>query len=196
MKKTYRSILDEVKRIVKAANDAPTNKYGPSVWRYHLEVVADYALKLAKKLKADREVVELAAYLHDYAALADGKNDKRHHILGAKEAKRILLSLGYSKEKTDLVAECILCHRGSVPLKRRTKEAKIIASADAMSHFRYIPDMFYLAYNRHGLSTEEGAAWLKGKLKRSWNKIAISEGRKMIKKDRELFLAILNQVLK
>jgi putative nucleotidyltransferase with HDIG domain len=195
MKRNYENILKIVKAAVKAANDSPANKYGPSVWKYHLEVVAAYALKLAKKLGADREVVELAAYLHDYAALLSSKNDKNHHVLGAKEARKMLLALGYSKEKTEMVAECVLCHRGSVPLKRRTAEARIIASADAMSHFRYLPDMFYLAYNRHGLETDEGAAWLWGKLNRSWAKI-MPEGRKIIKKDRDLFLKILGQVLK
>lgn len=191
----YRETLSAVKRIVKAANDSKDNKYGPSVWRYHLEVVADYALKLAKILKADKEVVELAAYLHDYAALLKGDNDKQHHVLGAKEAERILSSLGFSAYKTQLVVECILCHRGSVPLKRKTLEAKIIASADAMSHFRYMPDMFNLAYNRHGLGTDEGAAWLRAKLERSWAKI-MPVGRDMIKKDKQLFFSLLDQVLK
>ena len=191
----YSQIIRAVKKAVKAANDAPSNKYGPSVWRYHLEVVAAYSLKLAKKLKADLEVVELAAYLHDYAALLKGSNDKNHHILGAREAKKMLLALGYPEDKVQVVAECILCHRGSVKLARPTIEAKILASADAMSHFRYIPDMFYLAYNRHGFETDEGAAWLKGKLERSWAKI-IPEGRKLIKKDKDLFFEILNQILK
>lgn len=192
---SYPQIIRAVKTVVKTANDAPSNKYGASVWRYHLEVVADYSFKLAKKLKADKEIVELAAYLHDYAALLNPKNDKKHHILGAKEARKILLGLGYSKDKTEAVAQCILCHRGSVKMTRPTIEAKILASADAMSHFRYIPDMFYLTYNRHGFETDEGAVWLKGKLERSWAKI-IPVGRKLIKKDKDLFFGILNQVLK
>lgn len=194
MNYNYQRIIKEVKRLVKAANDAPTNKYSPSVWKYHLEIVAFYALKLAKKLKADLEIVELAAYLHDYAALLKRENAKKHHILGAQAAEKILSALGYPDDKTKSVAQCILCHRGSVKMKKPTIEAKIVASADAMSHFRCIPDMFYLAYNRHSLGSEEGAAWLKAKLLRSYDKM-IPAGRKLIKKDKELFFKILNQVL-
>ncbi len=193
MNHKYQDILRKVKEKVKAANDSPKNKYGVSVWKYHLELVAGYALKLAKELKADAQVVELAAYLHDYAALLDAKNDKDHHILGAKEAEAMLSSLGYHLDKTKAVAECVLCHRGSVKLARPTLEAKIVASADAMSHFSCAPDMFYLAYNRHGLETEEGVAWLRGKLERSWSKI-IPEGKRIIKKNRDLFFKMLDQV--
>ncbi|MFA5248089.1 MAG: HD domain-containing protein [Patescibacteria group bacterium] len=196
MKKyNYQNILKEVKRIVLQANNAKANKYGPTVWPYHLEIVAFYSLKLAKKLKADAEVLELAAYLHDYASLINFKNAERHHIIGAQEAKKILTNLGLPKEKIMAVSQCILNHRGSVILKKETTEEKILASADAMSHFSCIPDMLFLAYNIHKLETYEGAVWLKNKLERGWNKI-MPEGQKIIKSKKDLFYKVLDQVLK
>ena len=191
----YPAIIKAVKKLVKAANDSPRNKYGVTVWKYHLELVAEYGAKLAKKLQADAKVVELAAYLHDYASLLDEKNAKQHHLLGAKLAGKILSKLGLPEDKIEAVQECILCHRGSVRIKTKSLEAKIIASADAMSHFYFIPDMFFLAYGVHKLQTDEGAAWLKAKLQRSWDKIVLPAGREIIKKDRKLFLEILDQVL-
>ena len=195
MSRDYKKIISEVKRIVKAANDSPKNKYGKTVWPYHLELVVRYALALGRKLKTDLEVLELAAYLHDFAALKEAKNDKEHHIIGARLAGELLAKLGLEKEKIAAVKECILRHRGSVPLKKKTLEAKIISSADAMSHFYYIPDMFFLAYGVHRLETDEGARWLMEKLRRSYKKI-MPEGREMIKKDKKIFFEILNQILK
>jgi hypothetical protein len=196
MKYGYKAIIKTVKKLVKEANDSPRNKYGDTVWKYHLCLVAKHALALAKKLSADEEVVVLAAYLHDYASLLDVRNASRHHLEGAKKAGAILKKLGLPAEKIKAVKECIISHRGSVKVRKRTLEAKIIASADAMSHFYYVPDMFYLAYGVHKLKPDEGAAWLKAKLKRSWEKIVLPEGREMIKKDRKLFLEVLGQVLK
>jgi len=182
--------------MVKEANDSPRNKYGDTVWKYHLELVVRYALAMATKLKADTNVVILAAYLHDYASLLNIKNATKHHAEGAKIAGQILKKLGLPPEKIKAVKDCIFSHRGSVRIKKRTLEAKIIASADAMSHFYYIPDMFYLAYGVHKLKTEEGAVWLKAKLQRSWDKIVLPVGREIIKKDRKLFLEVLDQILK
>jgi uncharacterized protein len=196
MKYNYQTIIKTVKKLVKAANDSPRNKYSSSVWKYHLELVAKHGLALAKKLKADVEVVELSAYLHDYASLLDVKNAKQHHLIGARMAGEILTKLGLPEEKIAAVKNCILTHRGSVPMAKRTLEAKILASSDAMSHFYYIPDMFYLAYGVHQLNSDEGAAWLKAKLRRSWKKIVLPAGRKMIARDRKFFLEVLDQVSK
>jgi putative nucleotidyltransferase with HDIG domain len=195
MRHKYSTTIKAVKKLVKSANDSTNNKYGNTVWKYHLELVAKYGLALAKKLKADAEVVELAAYLHDYASLLDINNAARHHLVGAELAEKILADLKLPREKINAVKECILAHRGSVQRKKRTLEAKILASADAMSHFYYIPDMFYLTYGVHRLKSDEGAVWLKAKLQRSWHKIVLPEGREMIKKDRKLFLEILGQIM-
>ena len=194
-KYNYKRIISIVKVIVKEANDSPRNKYGKTVWKYHLETVAKHALTLGKKLGADLEVVELAAYLHDLASLVDETKIAKHHLHGAKMAEEILRELGLPEEKIKAVKACIFSHRGSLKITRKTLEEKIIASADAMSHFSYLPDMFFLAYGVHKFQTEEGAAWLKEKLERSWKKILLPLGRKLVADKRKIFLEILNQVL-
>lgn len=191
----YPKILTAVKELVLKANNAETNKYGPTVWIYHLQLVAAHALELGEQLKADKEVLELAAYLHDYASLIDFKNAENHHVVGAREAKKILSELALPEEKIIAVANCILKHRGSVPGIKETLEEKILASADAMSHFSCIPDMFFLVYGVHKMKTYEGALWLKNKLERSWEKI-MPEGKEIVKEKRKIFYDILDQVLK
>jgi len=194
-KYNYKKIISEVKRIVKEANDSPQNKFGSSVWEYHLESVAKYALILGKKLGADLEVVELASYLHDYSSLVNIKNAKEHHLHSARMAEEILKLTTFPKEKIEKVKACILAHRGSVKMPKKTLEEKIVASADAMAHFNYIPDMFFLVYGINKFKTKEGAFWLKAKLGRSWKKILLPLGRELITDKRKVFLEILNQVL-
>lgn len=195
MKKySYPKIRKEVERIVKTACEKRDNKFGSSLWRYHVQAVLKHSLVLGKKLKADKEVLELAAMLHDYAAIKDYKLYKDHHIHGAQYAEEILRKLNFPEEKIKQVKECIFSHRGSVKKKRKTREAKILASADAMAHITELPDMFYLAYGVHRLKTCEGSKFLKNKLQRSWRK-TMPEGKKIVKEDYEAAIKILNRAL-
>lgn len=192
MKKyNYQKIVKEVRKIVKEANDSPKNKFTRDVWPFHIKPVIKYSLILGKKLKADLEILELAALLHDYAGMKDSKMYKDHHIKGAELAEEILGRLKFPEEKIGTIKDVIISHRGSVKMKRKTIEAKILASADAMAHYCYIPDMFYLAYGIHNYDIVDGAEWLRGKLDRSWSKI-MPEGRKIIKEKRKLFLKIID----
>ncbi|MCX7711551.1 MAG: HD domain-containing protein, partial [Clostridia bacterium] len=49
----------------------------------HILVVANYAELLAERFNADKEVVELAAYLHDFSVIVDPETANEHHIAGA-----------------------------------------------------------------------------------------------------------------
>lgn len=157
-------------------------------WLDHIESVAKYADLLAKKLSADREIVALAAWLHDITRIKGKSED--HHITGAKEAERILSELGYPKDKIDQVTHCILTHRGSKPLKKDTKEAEILASADGLSHFDRMPELLYHAFVNKGLPFEEGKAWLRKKLEGSWNK-CMPEAKNLLANKYELIMELL-----
>jgi len=196
MKKyNYNKIRNRVKKIVKNACYSKENKFKDSLWDYHILPVIKYSLILGKKFKADLEVLELAALLHDYAAIIkNGKLYKKHHLQGAKLAEEILVSLNYPQDKIKCIKDCIKSHRGSIVINKKNIEAKILASADAMSHITELVDMFYLTYGVHKYKTFEGAKWLKKKLKRSWDKI-IPSGRKIVKADYEVAIKILNKIL-
>lgn len=192
MKKyNYSKIRNEVREIVEKANYSKNNKYKSTFWNYHTLPVVELSLKLCKLFKADRGVVELSALLHDYSAIYNYEFAKEHHVHSARMAREILTKLKFPDEKIKHVASCILSHRGSHPMKKKTIEAKILASADAMSHFTQLADMMLLTYGIHKYETKEGAIWLKNKLKRSWAKI-MPEGREMIREDRRIAIKILN----
>ncbi len=194
MKYNYRKIRDEVYALVYDAAYSDNNKFTSTVWTYHILPVVDHSLALGKKLKADLEVLELASLLHDYAALVNFKHYKKHHIYGARMAGDILKDFGLPRGKIKKIQECILCHRGSVPMARKTIEAKILASADAMSHITEMTDMFYLAFGVHKLDTYDGCKWLKSKLNRSWKKI-MPKGREIVKEEYNQFLDLLNRTI-
>ena len=86
--------------------------------------------------------------------------------------------LGYSREKIKHVQECIYSHRGSKKIPRKSIEAKIVASADAMSHFDNLAGLFRIAFAVYDFSTSEARKWVLEKLGRSWQKL-IPEARKM-----------------
>jgi putative nucleotidyltransferase with HDIG domain len=179
MKKyTYREIVKNVEKIVERECKKPKNIFGYAFWKHHILSVVKYAKLLAKRLKADKEIVELAALLHDIGVVQGDKAN--HHLSGAKEAEKILKKFNYPQGKIEKIKHCIFAHRGSKSIKRKTIEAECIASADALAHFEEIPQLFESAFIRFKLNPEEGKQWLLAKLERDWKKL-IPEAKAMVK---------------
>ena len=63
---------------------------------------------------------------------------------------------------------------------KKLNEAECIASADAMSHFDEIPQLFESALIRFKMNPEEGKKWILEKLKRDWKKL-IPEAKKLVR---------------
>ena len=157
-------MIEEIKKIVK--KECENDNWS---WDYHMVSVVKYANQLACKLGADKEIVEISAWLHDITRL---KGDpENHHISGPIEAERILKELNYSQEKIDKIKHCIHAHRGSQSIKRETLEAECVASADAMAHFDNVPALLYVAFVKRQMKIEEGKTWVRNKLERSWKKL-------------------------
>ena len=182
---------DKLREMVREECQKETNPFGYTAF-IHIRGVVKYAKLLAQKFGVDEEICELSAWLHDWGSLIGKYED--HHIVGAEEAERILKGFNYPQDKIEKVKYCILTHRGnediSKDLKRKTLEAKILSSADAMSHFADIPDLFHLAYFTKGLSYENGKEFVKGKLQRDWKKI-MPTGKEIIREYYEAALKIL-----
>lgn len=190
MKYNYKKVREQIIKKVKDTCYRQKNYFGGRTWELHIQPVTEYSILLGKKLGADLEILELSALLHDYANLLDTKKyDAQHHKYGADFAKKILQNL-LPEEKIKHIADCIFSHRGSTKIKAKTLEARILKSADAMSHITELADMFYLTYGIRGFDSLEGAKWLKAKLKRSWNKTML-EGKNIV---REKYI-IANKIL-
>lgn len=164
--------IDKIRELVK-------NEAEESDWKYHILPVVKYAKKLAEIYKADKEVVELAALLHDIGRIKFG--DENHHISGAVESEKILKKHGYPMKIIKEVKHCIESHRGSQDIKPETISAKIIANADAMAHFDALPIFFY--WRKWMKTFEEVIKFVDEKIERDWNKkINLPEARAMIER--------------
>jgi len=177
-KYSYKEIVKNIEKLVQNECKKPANIFGYAFWTHHILPVVKYAELLAKRLKADKEIVELAALLHDIGVIKGDR--KNHHISGMKEAEKILKKFNYPKEQNEQIKHCIYAHRASKSIERKTLEAKCIASADAMAHFDEIPQLFESAFIRFKLNPDEGKQWILKKLKRDWKKL-IPEARKLVK---------------
>ncbi len=174
--------VEEVREKVRPA-------FEPDFWERHIVLVHKYCVLLAEKLHADKEVVELAAYLHDYGRVMDPARRDEHQLTGAELAPKVLE--GYPEETVRHVQACIRTHRGSVDLKPGTIEAQILANADAMAHLDAVPWFLRLRYAK-GESVEEATAWLRQKLERNWTKkLTLPEARKLVRKKHEAAMLLL-----
>jgi len=164
--------IETIEKMVKEACYSPSNVFGTGIWEHHIKWVVRFGRMLSAEVGADVLVVELAALLHDYASIKSFALYTNHHVHGAQEAERILAPLGFDSKTIQGVHHCILTHRGSMTLERKTLEAKCVADADAMAHFVGVPSLLNYALEGKGLTIEESTAWVCAKLGRSWNKLS------------------------
>lgn len=184
------TITQDIRRIVREACARDSNIFGYGIWTHHITQVVKHGRHMAELCQANPEIVEIAALLHDYAAIKDESLIPLHHIHGAAEAERILTEMGYPADKIEAVKHCIIVHRASVPGEKHSLEAKCLADADAMAHLDQVPAMLYYAFVRRGLSIDEGTAWVKNKLERTWGKLSL-QGKEMMRDKYETALTIL-----
>ncbi len=164
-------LIEEVRATVERACAADSNAFGYGIWTHHITRVARHALRLAPAFGADPEIVEIAALLHDYASVKDEALYEEHHVHGPIEAGRLLERLGFGAERTEAVQHAIAAHRASVEVDRRSPEAACLANADALAHIENVPSLLHLAYVRRRQEIDDGAAWVRAKLTRSWGKL-------------------------
>lgn len=183
------NIIEEIKKFVEVESLKPTSKYGYEPFLYHFTPVVKYAEELAEKLGANKEVVIIAAWLHDIGSVIYGRED--HHLTGAKIAEEKLNELGYPKEKTELVKKCILNHRGSQKNNPTTIEERIIADADALSNFDNIPGIFKAAFIYEKMDQKEAKEAVRKKLENKWNQLNFEDSKNIIRPKYEAIMTIL-----
>ena len=147
-------------------------KTGYNYWEDHIKHVVKNSIELAKEYNADVEIVTLGALLHDISVPSEYGPIEEHHIYGAKIADELLHKLNYPEEKIEHVKKCIQNHRSSGKANRTTIEEQCVADADTIAHFDAIPSLFSLAYKDRKMKIEEGANFVKEKLKRDYQKLS------------------------
>jgi len=147
-------------------------------WDYHVLAVAKYAKELAAVYGENPDHAELAAVLHDIGR-ANVKNDAGHHIKGADMSETLMRKYGYHEETVKKIKFAVLRHCVIDEFFPQTVFEKIIANADAMSHFDIVPLFFY--WRTKDLPYPELVKWLSAKLERDWNeKITLPEARRRV----------------
>ncbi|MBQ8299732.1 MAG: HD domain-containing protein [Clostridia bacterium] len=170
-------IYEEVKNRCLSTNNA----FGIGAWEHHIELVYKLAKENAENYGADKEIVALAALLHDIASVTNKDYVEEHHIIGASIAEELLKNENYPEERIESIKKCILNHRGSRLVEKNTPEEICIADADAMAHFSSIPSLFSMVYKEKQLPINEGAEFVKNKLERSYNKLS-PKGKEIVEK--------------
>lgn len=183
------NIVEKIREFVEKECKKPISKYGYAPYRGHFVPMVSYAKNLARELKADVEIVELAAWLHDIGSIINGREN--HHLTGAKIAEKKLREFNYPEEKIILIKKCILNHRGSINLLKESIEEKIIADADAISAFDSIESQFEAAFVWEKKTRQEAKRVVKQKLINSWNKLSLEKSKEILKPKYEAIMLLL-----
>lgn len=175
-----KKIIEEIKKFVEEECKKPTANYGMVLYNYHFIPTVNYSKRLAEKLNADMELVEIAAWLHDIGSIKFGREN--HHITGAEIVEKKLRELNFPEEKIELVKECIINHMGSREglNKRAFVEAKIIAEADALSAFDDIAKLFWASFVEEKKDIESARSSVLEKMKNKYKQLS-PEAREIIK---------------
>lgn len=145
--------------------------------RWHLEIVERIAFELCEKYPAaDKELVEVMVWLHDYGKALDFENQYAT-TLSAGRAK--LTEMGFTRDFVERAVSGIEAMDKKMELDLRTAplEVQIVASADGCSHM--VGPFLSLYWREHPeLSTEELLTANLAKLEKDWNrKITLPEAR-------------------
>lgn len=187
------SIIKEVYNEVKNRCMLPTNAYGVGAWENHIKLVYELAIINYQKYNADKNIVALAALLHDVASITNVDYTEHHHIIGAEMAESILKVYNLQDSQIQLIKKCILNHRGSVLVKKNTPEEICISDSDAMAHFFSIPSLLKMVYVEKHMSIEEGADFVYNKLERSYNKLS-PQGKEIVEREHQAAKLLLKKV--
>ncbi|NCO12510.1 HD domain-containing protein, partial [Candidatus Pacearchaeota archaeon] len=164
--------------------------YGFEPYRGHFVIMHRCAVDLAKKLGANLEVVELAAWIHDIGSIIQGREN--HHQASVEIAEKKLRELDYPEKKIEEVKHCIFAHRSSEDIPKETIEAKIISDADAISNFGNIVGILKAALVYENQNQFEARKSTLEKLQRKWKKLELEESRRLIKPKYEAAVLLLS----
>ena len=182
-------IVQEVKHFVENECKKPSSKYGYEPFPFHFVPMASYAEKLADELDVDREIILIAAWLHDIGSIIYGRED--HHITGAKIAEEKLKEFQYPANKIELIKKCILNHRGSQQNERDSIEEQIIAEADVLSNFDNLAGIFKAAFVYENKTQGEAKDSVRQKLERKWKQLHFDSSKELIRPKFEAAMLLL-----
>ncbi len=127
-------LILKLKKHVLAESQNPNFKHYKWYLKYHLEIVERISLELCDIYKsADRDMVLLLVWLHDYEKILGSAKQEKMDYLKTKEK---LIDFGFSKAMILKIISYLLIidQKNDLDLKQAAIEVKIVSSADAASH--------------------------------------------------------------
>jgi HD superfamily phosphodiesterase len=161
-------LIDHVREHVRQACARETNVFGPAFFDEHIAVVADCATRLAGRLLADVEVVQLAAWLHDFSAVCDPATLPDHARASADLAACLLAGYGCPSETIARVTEAITLHSTPVAPGDGSTEAICVSHADSLSRILRPAYWLYFAFSVRKLPYAQGRDWLRALVETQW----------------------------
>lgn len=182
--------MENIRRMTNELCKANTNRFGAAFFEQHILLNEQYSHRLADVLGADKEILSLAAYLHDIAAISDFNTLADHHMIGAEKARQILKTKGYSEATILRVQKCIENHSTPLAPEEGSQEEVCFSNADAITQIVNPVYWLYYAYNVRGFSYEEGKTWYYNRVTSHWEKL-IAPAKEMIAAEYHCILEML-----
>ncbi|HBI34237.1 MAG TPA: phosphohydrolase [Candidatus Moranbacteria bacterium] len=122
-----------IEKIEKEAKTYFVNASGCHDWS-HVDRVKKLALRIGKQEKADLQIIEIAALLHDIGRKEEMKTKGLfcHAEAGAKTARKLLKKYSLTTDQVENIVHCIEAHRYRNAHIPNTIEAKILYDADKL----------------------------------------------------------------
>lgn len=150
------------------------NLFGEAFFEAHLQLVVRYADQLAVVHGADREIVTLAAWLHDLAAVRDSSAIAAHHRIGADMAQAFLVSHEYPPERIRQIMDCIVLHTTPLRESEGAMEACCLSNADAMAKIANPSYWLYYAFHINKRGYRDGMNWYLRLVETAWDAMMVS----------------------
>ncbi len=164
------TLLDRFKKHVISKAKKPSFIHHRWFVSYHLEIVEKLSLELCLRHKeADKDLVLLLVWLHDYGKMIDFENQHKKTLT---EGRKTLSRIGFPKRTIDKAIDFAGLIDKKETLEKAPIEVKIVSSADAAAHL--VGPFFYLWWHENpGKPFEELMKDNIRKALKDWNKKAV-----------------------
>jgi putative nucleotidyltransferase with HDIG domain len=163
-------VLSKKVRELYEAKSPNRGDWADFLYKNHVFVVADNALNLSKKYNASEELSYAAGILHDIADAVTKRNDKSHEEKSLEIARMLMSESGFKTSEIELVVgDAIRFHSCLNGEKPQSLEGKILATADALAHFKISFYEFAVKSLEKEQPIEVTKNWVLRKIERDFN---------------------------